>query len=671
MIVPNAAPRSEVGRKQDDAWTRFAHRMWQSPLPFDEQWAEFRRIYSERAVTDGPPLVWQPTAEVRAASNIGTLMAELGLDDYRELHRWSVADRPAFWTRVLERLAIRFTVPPKTIVDLSRGPINPEWFPGAKLNCVDSCFTTDPERPAIVFAAEGGRTTRVVSYGELEALVNRVANGVRARRLQGRGVALYMPMTLECVAAYLGVIRAGGYVVSIADSFSPAELRKRVEIGNAFAIVTVDRYQRGGKEVRLFDKVREAAVPQAVIISADGERVTDMRPGDTMWEDFLGAENTFLEDGPAEPTDVINILFSSGTTGTPKAIPWTHVTPFKSAMDGYFHQDIHPDDTVAWPTNIGWMMGPWLIFATLVNGATMALFEGSPASEQFVRFVARERVSILGVIPALVRAWYQRDAVQNREWHGRRLFSSTGEASNQKDYLWLMSRTGYRTPVIEYLGGTEIGGGHITGTVVQPASPATFTTPALGTNVVLRTEDGRPAAPGEDGELFLIPPALGLSQRLLNQDHDAVYYQDCPPGPNGETLRRHGDHMAHLHGGFAKAQGRADDTMNLGGIKVSAREIEAVIDAHDAVYESAAIAVQPEGEGADRLVVYVSLRQATDPNALRSELSERVRQNLNPLFKIHDVVPVDALPRTASNKVMRRELRARYAADSRDRSRVR
>jgi acetyl-CoA synthetase len=107
--------------------------------------------------------------------------------------------------------------------------------------------------------------------------------------------------------------------------------------------------------------------------------------------------------------------------------------------------------------------------------------------------------------------------------------------------------------------------------------------------------------------------------------------------------------------------GRADDTMNLGGIKVSAREIENVIDAHDAVYESAAIAVQPEGEGADRLVVYGSLRQATDADTLHRELSHRVKGNLNPVFKIHDVVTIDALPRTASNKVMRRELRARYA----------
>lgn len=661
-MIAGAPVPTAVGRKQDEAWARFAERMRQTPIPFAEQWAEFRRIYSGRPGTDGPPRVWHPTAQIRAVSHIGSLMAELGMHDYGDFHRWSAIDRSGFWTRVLERLAVRFVVPPKAIVDLSRGPIDATWLPGARFNCVDSCFTAQRHRPAIVFGREGSAATQIVSYGELETLVNRVADGVCRRGLSGRGVALYMPMTVECVAAYLGVIRAGAYVVSIADSFSAVELRKRLEIGDASAIVTVDRYRRAGKEVRLFDKVREAEAPQAVVVSTEGRRIADMRPGDISWQEFLGTDTATPDEGSCDPTTVINVLFSSGTTGTPKAIPWTHVTPLKSAMDGHFHQDIHPNDTVAWPTNIGWMMGPWLIFATLMNRATMALFEGSPASEEFVSFVRQAGVSILGVIPSLVRAWRGSEAVDDEAWRGIRLFSSTGEAPNQQDYLWLMSRTGYRAPVIEYLGGTEIGGGHITGTVVQPASPATFTTPALGIDVYLRNGSGNPAAPGEEGELFLVPPSLGLSQRLLNQDHYAVYYQDCPPGPQGKTLRRHGDQMALLHGGFTKAQGRADDTMNLGGIKVSAREIEAVIDAHEPVYESAAVAVQPEGEGADSLVIYVVLTQPTDAAVLRRELSRRIRENLNPLFKIHDIVTVDALPRTASHKVMRRELRARYAA---------
>jgi acetyl-CoA synthetase len=306
------------------------------------------------------------------------------------------------------------------------------------------------------------------------------------------------------------------------------------------------------------------------------------------------------------------------------------------------------------------MMGPWLIYASLVNRSTMALYEGAPAGRGFTEFVKQAAVSTLGVVPSMVKNWRANGSVDEGEWSHLRLFSSTGEASNVEDYSWLMSRANYRAPVIEYLGGTEIGGGHLTGTVLQPASPATFTTAALGTRFVILDEQGSPVREGEMGELFLVPPALGLSQTLLNRNHDQVYYDGCPKGPGGEVLRRHGDQIARLSGGYFKAQGRADDTMNLGGIKVSSLELERVINEHPAVYESAAVAVQPGGEGAERLVVYVVPGGEIDREKLAHELSRAIAKRLNPLFKIHDVVTIEALPRTASNKVMRRHLRKLY-----------
>jgi acetyl-CoA synthetase len=163
-----------------------------------------------------------------------------------------------------------------------------------------------------------------------------------------------------------------------------------------------------------------------------------------------------------------------------------------------------------------------------------------------------------------------------------------------------------------------------------------------------------------DGEVFLVSPSIGLSQSLLNRDHDEVYYDGCPSGPDGQLLRRHGDQMERLAGGWYRAHGRADDTMNLGGIKVSSVELESVLGSHEAVAECAAVAVQPKGGGADRLVVFAVLKEEHDPADLRAELGRLLSRRLNPLFKIHDVLIVDALPRTASNKLMRRELRARY-----------
>lgn len=653
--------RSGKGRDQDQRWSEYVEAMRQgSPRPFEQQLAFYRDLFADRPPGDGPPVAWSPPPAQAAASNLGRFLAARGLADFEALRADCARDRPRFWADVLDRLAIAFTRAPDAVYDPASDVRDPRWLPGARMNIVDSCFTGPPDRPAVILGREGGDALETVTYGELERLVRKVAAGVAARGFQpGDAIVLYLPMTLECVAAYLGFVAAGCVVVSVADSFSPGELAKRVEIAGAKGVVTVDVQRRAGKVLPMYAKVREADAPRTIVIGAAPG--TELRPGDLRWEELVAGDAEVASvTGPPDRT--INVLFSSGTTGIPKAIPWTHLTPIKCAMDGHFHQDIRPGDVVAWPTNIGWMMGPWLIFASLVNGATMALFEGAPTGGEFAGFVEEAKVTILGVVPSLVRAWKNAGVLGGKRWSSVRVFSSTGEPSNATDYLWLMSRTDYRAPVIEYLGGTEIGGGHITGTVVQPASPATFTTAALGLDWVLLREDGTPAATGEPGELFLVPPSIGLSQRLLNADHERVYYAGCPRGPRGEVLRRHGDRFVALTHGFTKAEGRVDDTMNLGGIKVGSLELERVLARHPSIAECAAVGVRPEGEGAERLVVFVVPRGEVSGDALRPELDAELARELNPLFRIHEVRLTDALPRTASNKLMRRKLQEAWQA---------
>jgi acetyl-CoA synthetase len=330
-------------------------------------------------------------------------------------------------------------------------------------------------------------------------------------------------------------------------------------------------------------------------------------------------------------------------------------------MDAHFHQDIHPDDVLAWPTNLGWMMGPWLIYGALINGAAMALYDDVPGGEGFGEFVAGAGVTMLGVVPSLVSAWRATGAVEGYDWSPVRVFSSTGEASNQDDMAYLMSLAG-GAPVIEYCGGTEIGGGYITGTVLEEAVPGTFTTPALGLDLVIL--DGE-AAEAESGEVFLVPPSIGLSTTLLHRDHDEVYHAGVPEY-EGRPLRRHGDHIERLGPGRYRALGRVDDTMNLGGIKVSSAEIERVVSATPGCRETAAIAVSPPEGGPSLLVIYAVpvAGVVPDVDAWRVEMQAAIRSRLNPLFRLYEVVAVDALPRTASNKVMRRSLRSGYEGRS-------
>jgi acetyl-CoA synthetase len=251
--------------------------------------------------------------------------------------------------------------------------------------------------------------------------------------------------------------------------------------------------------------------------------------------------------------------------------------------------------------------------------------------------------------------------MQGLDWGAIKAFSSTGECSNPQDMLFLMSLAGYR-PIIEYCGGTEIGGAYITGTLVQPCSPATFSTPTLGLDVAICDEEGYPA---DKGEVFIIPPSIGLSTELLNRNHHQVYFANTPSLPHSPIpLRRHGDQMERLPNGFYRAHGRVDDTMNLGGIKVSSTEIEQVLNTVEGIRETVAIAISPPAGGPSQLVIYAVVMPDVEkaPEVLKPEFQKAIAQHLNPLFKIHDVVLIDALPRTASNKVMRRLLRDQYRA---------
>jgi len=151
------------------------------------------------------------------------------------------------------------------------------------------------------------------------------------------------------------------------------------------------------------------------VLSAKGGLSLPLRTGDFSWLEFLEA-NDSCETAVREASDAINILFSSGTTGEPKAIPWTQTTPIKCAMDAHFHQNVQPGDVLVWPTNLGWMMGPWLIFASLLNRAAMGLYCGAPTGHEFGRFVQSAKTTMLGVVPSLVKNWLNTGCMENLDW---------------------------------------------------------------------------------------------------------------------------------------------------------------------------------------------------------------------------------------------------------------
>ena len=670
--VLRAHPETQRRDEQVRVWVDLQALIRSTPLLAacpDAQAALYRKAYEGRSREAGPGPAWLPSDEEASGTNVARLMAARKLPRYEDLYRWSIEHRDAFWETAIRTLGIVFRTPPTRIRDPSSPVTRPVWLPGARLNIAESCFHGDPGRTAIVYASEANPTIRRMTLGELRRLAARIAHGLEDLGIRkGERIALDLPMSPEAVAIYLGTVLAGRAVVGIADASAAPDIEKRVRIGGAKAVFTVDSYIRDGKSHGIYEKVAEAHAPPTVVLPAEGkESVRLARTEDVAWSDFLSDRDTF-DAVACDPSEATNVLFSSGTTKDPKAILWTHTTPIKAAMDAAFHHDVRPDDVLAWPTSFGWMMGPWLTYGSLVNGAAIALYTGAAQRRAYGAFVAEAGVTMLGVVPKLVRGWRLDRAMEGLDWSRIRRFSSTGETSSPDEMFYLMALAGIK-PVIEYCGGTEVGGGYVTGTMVQPAAPSCFTTPALGLDFVL-LDEGRPA---DRGEVFLVPPSIGLSNDLLNYDHRKEYFDGAPPGPHGETLRRHGDQVERLGGGYYRHHGRMDDMVNIYGVKSSAEEIRSVL-GHELVADAKPVAVDVGDTGQHSLVIYAVPRDPrllADPEArerLRKDFQREIKERLNPLLAhVHDVVLVAELPQAGPGKTKTmRALRADY--ESRGRS---
>ncbi len=259
---------------------------------------------------------WFPTQEIIDNANLTKVQKTLGISTYEELHQWSVCNRLKFWELMVGALNIRFKKKYDAIAKFTYGIETPHWLSGAELNIVDSCFQSDPEATAIIYQPEGGKIERL-TYKELEILTNRAANGLTELGFKkGDAIAIDMVMTVESAIIYLGIIKAGCIVVSIADSLAPAEVQKRLIIAKAKAVFTQDVIIRSGKEIPLYEKLLTINPPKIIVLPAEKIIKIKLRDGDMCWDDFL-SDNPQFDSVSCASDDSCNILFSSGTQGDP------------------------------------------------------------------------------------------------------------------------------------------------------------------------------------------------------------------------------------------------------------------------------------------------------------------------------------------------------------------
>ena len=273
----------ETGLANDapiEIWRRICAEILRPEQPFEAHLRAHEALFAKWDASKRPAPVWVPDPESITQTNLAKLMRDRGVDTYDALFEWSIADRFGFWQEMIEILHIRFRQNAERLVADNSEVESPDWLPGATLNIADNCFNADRQSTAIVYAEQDG-VLHKMTLAELEAMTNRVANGLRDLGLNpGDAVAINMLMTTESVAIYLGIVKAGCVAVSIADSFAPDEIATRLRLADAKAIFTQDFVARGGKQLPLYDKVRDASAPQAIVLPGANDVSVQLRDGD-------------------------------------------------------------------------------------------------------------------------------------------------------------------------------------------------------------------------------------------------------------------------------------------------------------------------------------------------------------------------------------------------------
>ncbi|MBW7959385.1 MAG: AMP-binding protein [Candidatus Promineofilum sp.] len=592
---------------------------------------------------------------------------------YDELQERSTSDIAWFTDAILKYLDIRFRVPYSQVVDLSDGIEWPRWCVGGRLNIVDNCvdkWAADPQardRPAVVWEGEEG-ATRTLTYGDLAVEVNRCANALRSLGLgKGDAMGLFMPMTPEIVVALLAIVKIGGIILPLFSGYGAGAVATRLADAGAKALFTADGFFRRGAIVPLKPTADEAAanvatVEHLIVLRRAGNEVEMQSGRDHWWHELVEPQPAEAEAADTAAEDRLMVIYTSGTTGRPKGAVHTHCGfPVKAAQDMAFGTDVHAGDNIYWITDMGWMMGPWLVFGATLLGATCFIYDGAPDYPDVDRLwsmAERHRLTHLGVSPTLIRALspYGDEPVKRHDLSSVRFFASTGEPWNPDPWLWLFNVVGEgRRPIINYSGGTEISGGIVMGNPVLPLKPAAFAAPCPGIAADVVDADGH-SVRGQVGELVIRAPWIGMTRGFWRdrQRYLDTYWSRWP------GVWVHGDWAAIDNDGMWYILGRSDDTIKIAGKRLGPAEVESVLVGHPSVREAAAIGV-PDPVKGSALVCFCVLAPGVSPsNALAAELRRLVADELGKPLQPKEIAFVSDLPKTRNAKVMRRVIRSAW-----------
>ena len=591
-------------------------------------------------------LLWEPPADLLEGSEMARFMRERGFATYDELWRWSVDDLEGFWGAIWERYGVEGGY---DRVLASRDMPGAQWFPGARVNYAERILRGKADEAIAIVHRSELRETAELTWGELREQVERCAAGLRRLGVgEGDRVVAYLPNIPETIVALLATASLGAIWSSAAPEFGPRTVIDRFAQIEPKVLLAVDGYRYGGRD---FDR-------REIVEGLRSEMPTLER---TVLLDYLGCGDLYgsmpwsellSRHEPLEPVRVpfdhpLWVVFSSGTTGLPKAIVHGHGGMLLEHLKKmHLHLDARAGDRVFWFTTTGWMMWNFLV-GVMLTEATVLLYDGNPAGEVLWDFAAETGMTCFGTSAAFIAA-SMKEGVEpqggGRSLDKLRSVGSTGSPLAPEGFRWIYDHVGSDTWLFSTSGGTDVCTAFVGGIPLLPVFEGELQGRSLGAKVEAWDEEGRPVV-DQVGELVITEPMPSMPVFFWNDPDGSRYresYFEMFPG-----VWRHGDWIEITSRGTAIISGRSDSTINRGGVRIGTAEIYRAVLALDEIVDAVVVDLD------DYMPLFVVLREGAQlDDALTKRIAARIRSDCSPRHVPNEVRAIAEVPRTLSGKVL-------------------
>ena len=621
--------------------------------------------------------VFQPSADWQRSAAIG------GMDAYKALCKEAETDFEGFWAR-LAKENLQFGKAYNQVLDESNPPFY-KWFTGGELNVSANCLDKNVDaglgdKVALIFEADGGEVTKV-TYKELLGKVSRIANGLKSLGVKkGDRVVIYMPMSVEGVAAMQACARIGATHSVVFGGFSAKALQDRIVDTGAVAVFTADQQVRGGKQLPLKSIVDEAlslggcdAVKNVIVYKRTGADVGMQAGRDIYMHELADKQSDVCAPEMVDSEHPLFILYTSGSTGKPKGVQHSSAGYLLWAMlTMKWTFDIKPNDVFWCTADIGWITGhTYITYGPLAVGATQIVFEGVPTYPNAGRFwemIQRHSTTIFYTAPTAIRSLIKASEADEKvhpksyDLSSLRLMGSVGEPINPEAWMWYYKNVGgEKCPIVDTFWQTETGGHMITPLPgATPLVPGSCTLPLPGIMAAVVDEVGGDLPNGQGGILVVKRPWPSMIRTIWG-DPERFKKSYFPEELGGKLYLAGDGAVRDKESGNFTIMGRIDDVLNVSGHRMGTMEIESSLVANELVAEAAVVG-RPDELTGEAIVAFVVLKgdrpTGEAGQKLAMDLRNWVGKDIGPIAKPKEIRFGDNLPKTRSGKIMRRLLRS-------------